>query len=285
MSTNTITLAIDAVVEYSMNEFRMPSAKAATTAPDSRPRPPITTTRNASIRYDWPMVGLVDPISVSATPATPAKPEPMKNVVTSVRRDEIPLVSARSRFCTTARMRRPIEVFASAKDSTATATIASTRMKMRVFGTTAPRISTPPVSHVGATTLTAGAPKMSRASCWSTSPTPKVTSRVSSGRWYIRRIKVASSSTPIRPPTTKPTTREISSDAPALETTCCTTYAVYEPAMMNSPWAMLITPIWPKVSDRPSAANNRIDPMLRPVNSCPITTSIGARPSSSLFVS
>ncbi len=33
MMTNTITFAIDAVVEYSMNEFKMPRAKAAITAP------------------------------------------------------------------------------------------------------------------------------------------------------------------------------------------------------------------------------------------------------------
>ena len=40
------------------------------------------------------------------------------------------------------------------------------------------------------------APKMSRASCCRTSETPQVTSRVSSGRWYIRRSSVTSSSTP-----------------------------------------------------------------------------------------
>ena len=31
------------------------------------------------MRYDWPIVGLVEPIRVSATPATPARPEPRKN--------------------------------------------------------------------------------------------------------------------------------------------------------------------------------------------------------------
>ena len=38
----------------------------------------------------------------------------MKNVVMSVLREEMPLVSARSRFCTTARMRRPIGLTLSA---------------------------------------------------------------------------------------------------------------------------------------------------------------------------
>ena len=44
--------------------------------------------------------------------------------------------------------------------------------------------------------------------------------------------------------------------------------------MMNSPCAMLMTPIWPNVSDSPSAASNRIEPRLNPVASCPIRTSI-----------
>src|SRR6476620_10384516 len=44
--------------------------------------------------------------------------------------------------------------------------------------------------------------------------------------------------------------------------------------MMNSPCAMLMTPIWPKVSASPSAASNGIEPRLNPVASCPIRTSI-----------
>ena len=106
----------------------------------------------------------------------------MKNVVMSVLRDEMPLVSARSRFCTTARIRRPIGLALSATASAVTQAIANTRMNNRVFGTTAPKISTPPDSHGGAKTFLAGAPKMSRANCCNTSPTPKVTSKVSSGR-------------------------------------------------------------------------------------------------------
>ena len=50
-------------------------------------------------------MGPVDPSRVKATPATPARPEPMKKVVRSVRRVEIPRDSARSRLATVARMR------------------------------------------------------------------------------------------------------------------------------------------------------------------------------------
>lgn len=50
MITNTITLASDAVVLYSMKEFINPSANAAITVPLIWPRPPTTTTRKASIR-------------------------------------------------------------------------------------------------------------------------------------------------------------------------------------------------------------------------------------------
>ena len=37
--------------------------------------------------------------------------------------------------------------------------------------------------------------------------------------------------------------------------------------MMNSPCAMLITFIWPKVSERPSAMSSSTAPMLMPVKS------------------
>ena len=35
--------------------------------------------------------------------------------------------------------------------------------------------------------------------------------------------------------------------------------------MMNSPWAMLITPIWPNVNVSPRAMSSSTAPMLRPV--------------------
>ena len=65
---------------------------------------------------------------------------------------------------------------------------ASSRMKSRVLSTTAPRMSTPPDSHGGAVTLTAGAPKMSRATCWRISPTPTRHQEVSSGQPVIHPL-------------------------------------------------------------------------------------------------
>lgn len=47
MITKTATLASDAVVLYSMNEFNSPKPNAAITVPLICPRPPTTTTRKA----------------------------------------------------------------------------------------------------------------------------------------------------------------------------------------------------------------------------------------------
>src|SRR3977135_1785934 len=38
--------------------------------------------------------------------------------------------------------------------------------------------------------------------------------------------------------------------------------------MMNSPWAMLMTFIWPKVKVSPRAMSSSVAPMPRPVKSC-----------------
>src|SRR5680860_908227 len=46
---------------------------------------------------------------------------------------------------------------------------------------------------------------------------------------------------------------------------------------MSSPCAMLITPIWPKVRARPSAARSRIEPTLSPLNTWETRTSICRR--------
>src|SRR2546430_6974433 len=48
--------------------------------------------------------------------------------------------------------------------------------------------------------------------------------------------------------------------------------------MMNSPCAMLMTPIWPKVNDRPSARSSSTAPMLTPVKSW-LRTSVTGRTS------
>ena len=54
--------------------------------------------------YDVPSVGLVPEIRATATPPTPARPEPRKKVMRSTFRVETPSVSASSRFCTVARI-------------------------------------------------------------------------------------------------------------------------------------------------------------------------------------
>lgn len=69
------------------------------------------------------------------------------------------------------------------------------------------------------------------------------------------------------PATTNATGSATSSDRPAPVMLCCSTYVVYAPAMMNSPCAMLMTFIWPKVSASPSAMSSSTAPMLMPVKS------------------
>lgn len=49
-------------------------------------------------------------MSVTATPATPTSPDPMKKVSMSIRPVSIPLVAASCRFCTTAWVLRPSPV-------------------------------------------------------------------------------------------------------------------------------------------------------------------------------
>src|SRR6478752_1723565 len=43
---------------------------------------------------------------------------------------------------------------------------------------------------------------------------------------------------------------------------------VYAPIVMNSPWAMLITPIWPKMIARPSPISRSTENRLRPAKPC-----------------
>ncbi len=70
-----------------------------------------------------------------------------------------------------------------------------------IFGAPAVNVVVPEWLAGGVEIFGAVVPKTSRASCWSTSDTPHVTSSVSSGRWYIRRSSAASSSTPSTPAT------------------------------------------------------------------------------------
>ena len=47
---------------------------------------------------------------------------------------------------------------------------------------------------------------------------------------------------------------------------CLQHVGAYAPIMMNSPWAMLMTPISPNENARPSATSSRIEPTLSPLN-------------------
>ena len=46
----------------------------------------------------------------------------------------------------------------------------------------------------------------------------------------------------------------------------CTTYVVYAPSIISSPWAMLMTPMTPKVTASPMATSTSTEPTLRPKN-------------------
>ena len=45
---------------------------------------------------------------------------------------------------------------------------------------------------------------------------------------------------------------------------CWTTYALYAPIIINSPWAILITPTTPKVIAKPMAASKSTEPRDKP---------------------
>ncbi|CAM5568367.1 hypothetical protein SCYAM73S_01312 [Streptomyces cyaneofuscatus] len=138
----------------------------------------------------------------------------------------MPDTSARSRFCTTARIRRPSGVVRRIAARPATHSSANPRMNSLLVARLTPATETLPVSRPGAVVCTFGAPKMSRANCWSIRETPQVTSRVSSGRVYSRRISSHSRSAPIDPATRKATGRARSSETPASPIGFWSTYVV-----------------------------------------------------------
>ena len=174
MMTKTTTLATDAVVLYSMNgeqAERMPRSPHRIW-----PSPPRTTTRKGvhQVRHSGVGARRTDQCQRDARDAR--QPEPTKGGDVPVVRLEMPLVSARSRCCDGSdpaacrgvASRRPPRTEATA----------GTMMKMRVAGTTAPGCRTNRRGHPGASTYTAGA-RRCRGRAVATSPTPKVTSKVS----------------------------------------------------------------------------------------------------------
>ncbi len=112
----------------------------------------------------------------------------------------MPLVSARSRFCTdgpdAAAERGELAAPAASADDARERQREDEQPAVAGQASRGPRRA--PDSQAGARHVcTSGAPKMSRASCCRISATPKVTSSVSSGRWYIRRMQR-------RPPAARP---------------------------------------------------------------------------------
>ncbi len=150
----------------------------------------------------------------------------MKKVRRSTCGVRTPEAAARSRFCTTARIRRPAGSLLRYSQIAISATTTRPMMKSRVYGIETPATVMPPSRKEGAFTCTLGAPKMSRASCWSISETPQVTSSVSSGRPCSRLIKVNSRISPSTPPTRKASgsdSPKASVTAPAPKTDVCST--------------------------------------------------------------
>ena len=93
-----------------MNEFAIPIASAARIAPAQLAEPADDDDEERVDDVARPSVGPTGPSSVMPTPARPARPEPMKNVVRSTRVVRTPETDASGRFCMTARIRRPAGV-------------------------------------------------------------------------------------------------------------------------------------------------------------------------------
>ena len=89
-----------------------------------------------------------------ATPAMPARPEPMKNVGGSTRPVCRPLTAARSRFCMTARIRRPCGAGPWTSQTIADHHDDEADDEQPGVGIVTPNISTLPLSHVGVVTST-----------------------------------------------------------------------------------------------------------------------------------
>ena len=68
----------------------IPIPKEANTVPNIFPTPPRTTTIKQGTMYNCPTSGPTDPRSETATPATPASPEPIANVIVSTFFVDIP---------------------------------------------------------------------------------------------------------------------------------------------------------------------------------------------------
>ena len=118
-----------------------------------------------------------------ATPAIPAMPEPSPKVSIATRSGLIPMEAAMPGFCVTARICSPSRVRLVMNRNSARNSSASTKMATRMveIWTISPK-PMEPSSQLGAVSGRACVPKMFFASCCSAMETPKVASKVSSGR-------------------------------------------------------------------------------------------------------
>ena len=112
----------------------------------------------------------------------PAMPEPSAKVIASIHGVRMPIAAAIRRFCVTARMRRPSDVRLSANSSPENTTSAKTMIQSRFQVTCIiPTLKAPDIQS-GLPTCRFVGPKIVRTACCRISDTPKVASKVSSGR-------------------------------------------------------------------------------------------------------
>src|SRR5471032_1183474 len=272
--SNVTTRADEPERKNSLIDWVCAMPKAEATVPSKLAAPPNVTTRNESTIYSDPLVGPVEPIVVNAAPATPAMPQPIANVSRSVRLVSIPAALAIVRLLTVARTRRPQRERYMAASTPAVSTMARHITNRPLIGMSRPGAGDhDPISQSGSVGLTSFGPKVERNICCIARLRPQVASRVSNCRRYKWRI---SSHSTIQPNTNAmANAATIASGRNVLVATTPidsahfeNTYTVYAPMVMNSPCAMLITPICPKITARPSPINSNTLKRLRPAKPC-----------------
>ena len=222
----------------------------------------------------WPSSGPTLPICESAHPPSPAMPEPMAKASRSTRGVRTPRPAARCRSWVTARTRSPSRVRVSRAQTPSSTPAEKRRMTMRFQGRTrsGSRV-TPPDIQLGFETSTFCAPKATR-TVWMMQQ-----ARAPGGEQRLQRTAVElphhRRSPAARPPARRRGTRRAarragtSRSAANPRNAVWTSQVAYAPTISSSPWAMLMTPIKPKVIASPSAASSRMLPRLSPEKSQP----------------
>ena len=181
-----MTCAMLPLIQSVRKAVTTPTTQAAITVPLSCPTPPTTTTRNAGMMYDVPSVGFVPEMRAMATPPTPARPgaEEEGDAVDVAGRDaqrlgELAVLHRRPDLATER------AVLQHGVERRQRADRQHDREELAVRPVVAEHRDAAARASSARCTGSPWAPKMSWASCCSTSDTPTVTSSVSSGRWYI----------------------------------------------------------------------------------------------------